>query len=60
MADTSMVISSLMIDIKALQDYLDYRSEREHYAIDLMARMEYDEAMRVLREIDDVRLEDFK
>lgn len=52
-------IDSLVKDIQALQDYLDYRTEQERYAITLMSLMEYEKAEKVLRDLDKVSLKDF-
>lgn len=59
MKKSSVAIRSLVKDIQALQDMLDYRTAQEQIAIDLMSEMQYDRAMEVLSRLDYLKLEDF-
>lgn len=52
-------IDSLIADVRALQDYLDWRTEQEDVAIQLISSNRLDEAIRVLEHIDEVSIEDF-
>lgn len=53
-------IDALIKDVQALQDFIDYRTDQECEAIELISAGHPDLALDVLSRLDKLTLEDFR